>query len=81
MAPRSNDQNDREESGSGISPRLVAGGALLVVLLVFTFENTKKTTIRFLVPEVKTPLSVALLIAVVLGFVAGALFGRSRRKG
>ena len=66
---------------SRISPRLVAGGALGLVLVVFIFENTKRTSIRFLIPTVRTPLSVALLLAVILGFIGGALMERSRHKG
>ena len=52
-------------------PRLTAGqiaGLLVLVLaLVFIFENTKSVKVRFIIPEVKLPLYFALLVAAVLG--------------
>ena len=46
---------------------------------IFVFENTEKTEIRFIIPEVTTPLWVALLVALAAGFVAGWLVGRRDR--
>jgi len=68
-----------EHSQSQISPRLVAGAVLVVLLVVFTFENRKQTDIRFIIPVVSAPLWVALLGAAVIGAVAGALLSRHRR--
>jgi uncharacterized integral membrane protein len=67
-------------------PRLTAGqiaGLLVLVLaLVFIFENTKSVKVRLIVPEVKAPLFVALLIAAVLGGLVTLLIQwRRRRKG
>jgi len=52
---------------------------LVVLLVVFTFENRAKTRIRFIIPEVTAPLWVALLGAALIGAVAGALLSRHRR--
>jgi uncharacterized integral membrane protein len=68
-----------EESQSRVSPRLVAGVVLVVLLVVFTFENRQQTKIRFILPQVTAPLWVALLGAALIGAVAGALLSRHRR--
>jgi len=67
-----------EQRQSQISPRLVAGVVLVVLLVVFTFENRTKTDIRFIIPVVSAPLWVALLGAAVIGAVSGALLTRHR---
>jgi len=68
-----------EQSRSRVSPRLVLGAVLVVLLVVFTFENRAETRIRFIIPEVTAPLWVALLGAALIGAVAGALLSRHRR--
>jgi len=55
---------------------LVVGAVLVVLLIVFIFENTTKTKIRFIIPEVAAPLWVALLGSALIGAVAGALLTR-----
>ncbi|MFD9729429.1 LapA family protein [Streptomyces sp. NPDC059072] len=59
--------------------RIALYAALVVVTLVFVFENTTPTKIRLWIPQVTLPLYVALLIAVVLGFLCGLYFSRRRR--
>ena len=66
--------------GRRVSASLVAGVALAVLLVVFIFENTARTRIRFIVPEAEAPLWVALFIAVLLGAVIGALFTLHRYR-
>jgi uncharacterized integral membrane protein len=61
----------------------VVGVLLLIVALVFIFENTKKVDVRIFVPEVRMPLLVALLIAAILGSLATLLLQlhhRHRRR-
>ncbi len=67
-----------EQSPSRVSPRLVVGAVLVVLLIVFVFENTTRTDVRFIIPVVTAPLWVALLGAALLGAVAGALLTRHR---
>ncbi len=67
-----------EQSPSKVSPRLVVGAVLVVLLIVFVFENTTRTDVRFIIPVVTAPLWVALLGAALLGAVAGALLTRHR---
>ena len=62
-----------------VKPRQVAGLILVVLAVVFAAENTRKTRIRFVIPEFTSPLWLALLVPLVLGFAAGALFVHRRR--
>ncbi len=67
-----------DQSDSRVSPRLVIGVVLVVLLIVFTFENRSRTDIRFIVPVVTAPLWVALLGAALIGAIAGALLTRHK---
>lgn len=58
------------ESKRRIGPREIFGLIALAVLIVFIFENTRRVKIRFIVPEVKAPLFVALLAAALVGALA-----------
>ena len=58
----------------------IIGALVAVVAVVFIAENGRKTQIRFVGPEVTAWLWLALLAASVLGFVAGVLVTRHRRK-
>ena len=53
---------------------------LLVLAVVFVFENTEETEIRFVLPKVQTPLWVALAVTMAIGMVVGFLFARSRDR-
>ena len=64
---------DRE---TRLNPRLVLGVVLGVLVLIFVVENTKETKIRFFVPQVTAPLWIGLMVAALLGAVAGGLIAR-----
>ena len=64
------------DSGTRISPRLVVGLVLGMLVFVFIVENNRRTKMRFLLPEVTTPLWTALFVAALLGGIAGALIAR-----
>ncbi len=53
-----------------IGPRLVIGAILLVLLVVFFAENTRSVKMRLIIPQVRAPLFLALLIAAALGALA-----------
>jgi len=59
--------------------RMVVIACIVAVSLIFIFENTAETTIRLLIPQVTMPLWGALLIAWLLGLVAGGFTLRRRR--
>ncbi|MGI5379346.1 DUF1049 domain-containing protein [Streptomyces sp. CA-251387] len=62
-----------------LTPKGITVLLLVVLALVFIFENTRKTEIRLLVPEVTMPLWLALLGVGVIGALCGALFMSRRR--
>ncbi|MFR9721973.1 hypothetical protein ACL02R_01210 [Streptomyces sp. MS19] len=57
--------------------------AIAVLTLVFIFENTRRTRIRLLVPEVTMPLWLALFATALIGLICGLYWGhlRSRDQG
>jgi hypothetical protein len=57
-------------------PKTIVGAIAAVLAVWFIIGNNEETRIRFWVVWVTTQLWVALLIAVVLGFIAGYLFKR-----
>jgi uncharacterized integral membrane protein len=69
-----------QQPGARLTPRQVAGVVLLVLALVFIFENTRSVKVRFIIPEVKLPLYFALLVAAVLGGLATLLIQWRRRS-
>ncbi|QES44777.1 MULTISPECIES: DUF1049 domain-containing protein [Streptomyces] len=65
--------------GGLMTPGRVAVAAVVVLTLVFIFENTRSTKIRLLIPEVTLPLWMALLATGLIGALCGAYFMRRRR--
>lgn len=55
--------------GSGISPRIVVGGVIAVLLLIFVIQNRDSTQLDFLVFSFSAPLWLILVIMVVLGML------------
>jgi len=62
-----------------LTAKQLAGVVLVAVSVVFAVENTRRTKIRFIVPDVTVPLWLALIVPLVLGFAGGALFVHRRR--
>ena len=58
---------------SGGNGALIGGGILLVLLLVFIFQNTADTTFKFLFWSFTFPLWLGLLITAIVAFVVGQL--------
>lgn len=65
---------------SPLSAGQIGGLLLLVVAATFIVQNRRRTTIRFLIPEVTAPLWLALLVGVLIGVVAGALLAYRRNR-
>lgn len=75
-------QPGQERQGFWARPsvrRAARFAVVAAIALVFIFENTATTTVRLLVPVVTMPLWGALLIAWVLGLLAGTISIRRRR--
>jgi uncharacterized integral membrane protein len=79
----SNQPPDRPPGGKP-QPRFttgqVVGAVLLVLALIFIFENTKRVSVRLVIPEVRLPLFVALLIAALCGSGITLLLQYQRRR-
>ncbi|WP_375484443.1 DUF1049 domain-containing protein [uncultured Jatrophihabitans sp.] len=63
---------------SGIAFGQIIGAVLLVLVIIFILENTRSVKMRLIIPEVHASLSVALLIAALLGGL-GVLLLQYRR--
>lgn len=78
--PESSYQSQPPKQGRSISAGQIGAGIALIVGLIFVFENTRKVKVRFLVPEVSSPLWFALLITFVLGGLTGYFLSRHRSR-
>jgi uncharacterized integral membrane protein len=63
-----------------VSTGQILGGLLFVLVIVFIIENSRSVKIRLIIPEVKAPLYVAILIAAVLGGLIAALLRYRRQR-
>ncbi|WP_059010993.1 LapA family protein [Streptomyces specialis] len=60
------------------TPARIGIAAVAALTLVFIFENSRRTRIRLLVPEVTMPLWLALLGTGLIGVLCGMYFVRRR---
>jgi uncharacterized integral membrane protein len=58
----------------------IVGAILLIAFVVFLIENNHKVKVRLLIPEKSISLSIALLIAGILGALGLLLLQHRRRK-
>ena len=64
-----------------LGPRGILALILAVLVVIFVAENTRRVRIRFIAgPEVKAPVWLALLIAAVVGALAGLLLQHLRNR-
>jgi uncharacterized integral membrane protein len=63
---------------SGFWAAVVGFGVVLVLLIIFISQNTRETTVTFLVWEGRAPVSVALLIATAAGLFLATAAGSLR---
>ncbi|PCG84484.1 DUF1049 domain-containing protein [Streptomyces sp. WZ.A104] len=72
--------NGRGRVAGWFTPGRIAVSVLVVLVIVFICVNTKKVTIRVLIPEVTMPLWFALLAMFLIGGVCGGYLFRRRGK-
>jgi uncharacterized integral membrane protein len=77
---RDDDAAVQREGKSHVDGRLVVGGIVLVLLVVFIAQNTYETPLNFLFFDFSAPLWLMLAITVVLSLGIGYLLGRRGRR-
>jgi uncharacterized integral membrane protein len=72
------------DKGSGdkrrIDTRTAVALGLVLLVLIFVFENGKHVEIRFLAPTASVPLWVALVLPLIVGVGIGYLLAQRRSK-
>jgi uncharacterized integral membrane protein len=63
------------------SPRVIIGGVIGLLALIFILQNTGREHIHFLVLDIENPAWVWLLVLFAAGFVVGSIFPWFRRRG
>jgi lipopolysaccharide assembly protein A len=63
---------------SGMRTALIAGAAVLIVVLIFIIQNARAVNISFLGAHLRLSLAVALLLAVIAGALIMAAAGTAR---
>ena len=76
-------QPSAESSSKGwLTPRTVGIAAIVLVSVIFVFENTQSVKVRFLFPKASAPLWLALAVAFALGAAFGLFLSwRRGRRG
>lgn len=69
-----------EQPTRTITGRQIAALAAVIIALLFVFQNTRTTTVNFLLWDVKSPLWMWFLALLLIGAAAGALVARHRAK-
>lgn len=67
-------------SGVNISPRMIIGGILAVLAVVFVFQNTDSAKLKIIFFTVEMPRWIAFLVLLVIGAIIGYIFRRSRDR-
>lgn len=63
---------------SGLWAAVIGLGVVLLLLIIFIAQNTRKTTVSFLAWDGQVPVAVALLVAAVAGLFLAAMAGLLR---
>lgn len=73
-------QQGVKKSRTGAYIRLGIIGVIIVFVLVFVFQNTKRISLSFLSADFSAPLWLMLLIVLIVGGIVGFFLGVRRRK-
>ncbi|MXG88564.1 LapA family protein [Nocardioides flavescens] len=68
----------RRSRTSGIYAAVIGLGVVLILLIIFIAQNTRRTTVSFLTWDGQVPVAVALLIAAVAGLFLAGMAGTLR---
>lgn len=67
----------RKGASSMLTGRNIAGGIIVLVLLLFVLQNRNETKLSLLFWDITSGLWILVTITAVLAFASGFLFGRS----
>lgn len=59
--------------------KLTIAGLTLLLMVIILFQNAESTVTRILFIEIKMPRALLLLVTMLLGFIAGMIFGGTVR--
>jgi len=68
----------RRSRTSGVYAAVIGLGVVLILLIIFIAQNTRRTTVSFLAWDGQVPVAVALLIAAVAGLFLAGMAGALR---
>ena len=74
------DSPEGKEPKRSVSMGQILGGILLVLVVIFIFENTKKAEVRLIVPQYSMPVALPIVIAAVLGALIAWLLRYRRQR-
>lgn len=76
---RSHDDDPlRRSRTSGVYAAVIGLGVVLILLIIFIAQNTRRTTVSFLAWDGQVPVAVALLVAAVAGLFLAGMAGTLR---
>ncbi len=82
-APRDESSGGRERppgTGSGITPRQVLIAIAVILLVAFAAANFRTVSVSFLLFTTKARVVTVIVVAGILGFLAGYFVGRPSRE-
>jgi uncharacterized integral membrane protein len=74
------EQEQQQAESRKISPKLIVGIVLVVLALIFVFQNTAKRQVHLYFWHLDAPTWIWLIVVLAIGFVIGSLFPWFRRK-
>ncbi len=69
-----------ERHGFEVNSRVLVGGLLVILALVFIFSNRESATVSFLTIDFRWPLWLLMAVMVVTGMAIGALLMMLRQR-
>jgi uncharacterized integral membrane protein len=75
---RAQDDPLRRSRTSGVYAAVIGLGVVLILLIIFIAQNTRRTTVSFLAWDGQVPVAVALLVAAVAGLFLAGMAGTLR---
>ncbi len=73
-----------KKSGSNLNFLFIVGLVLAIIMIIFTYQNDRPTTVEFFTAEINPPLALLIVVCIAIGAILALLFSipgwRRRRK-